>query len=139
MIDVEIVFFSEQTSDGDTDKSKFKTNGVLKKEENGFILSYTEPDSEMGNSKTEILIRSEKHIQMKRTGLYEALFIMEEGKTHNCPYKTPFGVMDMEINTKKVVADISNNGGRLIFNYIITNNAQLIGENSLSLYIKPVK
>lgn len=138
MIDVEILFLSEQSTDGESDKNKLKANGTLNKTDNGYILSYTEPDSEMGNSKTDIIIHSKNHVEMKRSGLYETVFVIEEAKTHICPYKTPFGVMDMEITASKVTADISKNGGRILLNYRIESNSQIIGENSLIMYIKSI-
>ncbi len=136
--DVEITFLTEQVLDGESDKSRLKANGTLEKSENGYILKYTEPDGEMGKSKSEIHIHSKSFVELKRTGLYETVFAIEEGKKHTCRYRSPYGETDMEVAAKKVIADISRDGGRILLNYRLESNSQIIGENSLSVYIKAI-
>ena len=133
---VEITFLSEQYSDGETDKNILKANGTFKKSGNGYTIEYTEPDSEMGNSKSVIEILSEKFVHLKRTGLYETVFKIEENKVHPCLYKTPFGETEMQISAKKVIADIDENGGRIELLYRIESSAQILGENTLIMKVK---
>lgn len=135
---VEITFLSEQRLDGETDKNKLKATGTFKKTESNYIIEYTEPDSEMGNSKSVIEILSEKFVYLKRTGLYEAVFKIEENKVHPCLYKTPFGETEMQIAAKKVFADIDENGGKIELFYRIESNTQTIGENALIMEVKVI-
>lgn len=133
---VTITFSGEHNQDGNLEKSNLKANGTLKKRGNITALEYTEPDGEMGNSKSQIKIHSRNHIELKREGIYETVFIIEEGKTHPCLYKTPFGEMTMHISAQKVIAEIDENGGKIELYYTIKSNSQIIGENSLIMNIE---
>lgn len=135
---VEITFLGEQRLDGEKDNCLLKAVGTLRKTDSGFVLKYTEPDSEMGNSKSIIEILRNNCVELKRTGLYETVFKIEENKTHTCSYKTPFGETEMQIAAKKVVADIDENGGRIELFYRIESNAQIIGENALITEVKVI-
>ncbi|MGN1315791.1 MAG: DUF1934 domain-containing protein [Acutalibacteraceae bacterium] len=135
---VEITFLGEQRLDGEKDNCRLKAVGTLRKTERGFVLKYTEPDSEMGNSKSVIEILRKNYVELKRTGLYETVFKIEENKVHPCLYKTPFGETKMQIAAKKVVANINENGGKIELYYRIENNTQIIGENALIMEVKVI-
>ena len=103
---VEIEFVSEQQYCDDRDSSKLKALGALREIDGIKVISYTEPDEEMGKSETVIEVINNNYIKMTRKGLYETVFHIEEGKTHSCIYKTPFGEMDMNIVAQRVNAKI---------------------------------
>ena len=135
---VELTIISTQQQDGASDKSRMKAKGTLEYTSEGYILSYTEPDSEMGNCVSHIKFHSSGKVELCRTGAYCTRFLIEEGKTHTALYKSPFGEMDMEISASRVRTDISLSGGRVHLEYKITSNSQLIGENTLLLDIKKI-
>lgn len=131
-----ITFLSEQQYETESDSARLQAKGTLEKSGDVFILEYTEPDEEMGNSKSTIKVLSPTLVNLKRTGLYTADFTIEEKKTHSSLYKTPFGEMSMDITAKKVDAQLTENGGRIYLEYKIESNSQLIGENTLNMEIK---
>ena len=71
---VEIEFVSEQQYCDDRDSSKLKAFGTLEKIDGVKIISYTEPDEEMGKSETVIEVINNNYIKMTRKGLYETVF-----------------------------------------------------------------
>lgn len=132
---VEIEFVSEQQYHDDRDSSKLKALGTLDEIDGVKVISYTEPDEELGKSETVIEVINNHFIRMTRKGLYEAVFLIEEGKTHSCIYKTPFGEMNMDIVAKRVNVQIPDCSGKILLCYNIENNSEIIGENNLLMKI----
>lgn len=135
---VEIEFVSEQQYCDDRDSSKLKALGTLQEIDGIKVISYTEPDEEMGKSETVIEVINNNFIRMTRKGLYEAVFLIEEGKTHSCIYKTPFGEMNMDIVAKRVNANIPDCSGKILLCYHLESNSDIIGENNLLMKINEI-
>lgn len=135
---VEIEFISEQQYHDDRESSKLKAMGQFDVVDGIKTISYTEPDSEMGESETVIRVINDNFIEMTRKGAYETVFLIEEGKTHSCVYKTPFGEMAMDIVASRVNAQIPDVSGKILLCYRLESNGELIGENNLLMKINEV-
>lgn len=135
---VEIEFISEQQYHDDRESSKLKAMGQFEIVDGIKTISYTEPDSEMGKSETVIRVINDNFIEMTRKGAYETVFLIEEGKTHSCVYKTPFGEMAMDIVAKRVNAQIPDVSGKILLCYNLESNSEIIGENNLLMKINEV-
>ncbi|MBO5065064.1 MAG: DUF1934 domain-containing protein [Clostridia bacterium] len=135
---VEIEFVSEQQYCDDRESSKLKAFGTLEELDGKKIITYTEPDVEMGKSETVIKIINNNFVQMIRNGVYKANFLIEEGKTHSCIYKTPFGEMNMDIVAERVNAQIPDCSGKILLCYTLKNNGEIIGENKLLMKINEI-
>ena len=135
---VEIEFVSEQQYCDDRDSSKLKAFGTLEEIDGVKVISYTEPDEEMGKSETVIGVINNNYIKMTRKGLYETVFHIEEDKTHSCIYKTPFGEMNMDIVAQRVNANIPDCSGKILLCYRLENNSEIIGENNLLMKINEI-
>ncbi len=135
---VEIEFVSEQQYHDDRDSSKLKATGFMEEFDGIKVISYTEPDEEMGKSETVIKIINNNFIEMRRSGVYETTFLIEEGKTHSCLYKTPFGEMNMEIVAQRVNAQLPDVSGKILLCYRLESNGEIIGENNLLMKINEV-
>lgn len=138
MRNVEIEFISEQQYHDDRDSSKLKAKGTLEEIDGIKIISYTEPDEEMGKSETIVKVINNHFIEMKRKGAYETTFLIEEGKTHPCIYRTPFGEMEMDIVAARVNANIPDVSGKILLCYRLEGNGEIIGENNLLMKINEV-
>ncbi len=135
---VEIEFVSEQQYHDDRESSKLKAPGTLQ-EINGIkTISYTEPDNEMGKCETVVKIINNNFIEMSRKGVYETTFLIEEGKTHSCVYRTPFGEMEMDIVARRVNVQIPDVSGKILLCYTLQSNGEIIGENNLLMKINEV-
>jgi len=138
MRSVEIEFVSEQQYHDDRESSKLKAKGIMQ-ETNGLkVISYTEPDEEMGKCETIVKIINNNFVEMSRKGVYETTFLIEEGKTHSCIYRTPFGEMSMDIVAERVNAQIPHCSGKILLCYRLESNGEIIGENNLLMKINEV-
>ncbi|MBE6800057.1 MAG: DUF1934 domain-containing protein [Ruminococcaceae bacterium] len=138
MRSVEIEFVSEQQYHDDRESSKLKAKGIMQ-ETNGLkVISYTEPDEEMGKCETIVKIINNNFVEMSRKGVYETTFLIEEGKTHSCIYRTPFGEMSMDIVAERVNAQIPDCSGKILLCYRLESNGEIIGENNLLMKINEV-
>ena len=135
---VEIEFVSEQQYHDDRESSKIKASGTFEIIDGKKVITYTEPDEEMGKSETVIEVINNNFIKMTRKGIYQAVFLIEEGKTHSCIYKTPFGEMNMDIVAKRVNANIPDCSGKILLCYNIESNSEIIGENNLLMKINEI-
>ena len=132
-----LTLLSEQVRCDEKDSSKQTATGTLEKSDTGcYIIEYTEPDSEMGKSLSRVVVEGCQKAILQRQGLYRAHFIIEQGKTHETIYQTPFGEMKLEIHGKKVNANLTADGGSVYLYYELTSNSQPISENKLIMNIK---
>ena len=138
MIKVEIEFVSEQQYHDDRESSKLKASGTMEDIDGIKVISYTEPDDEMGKCETVVKIINNHFIEMSRKGVYETTFLIEEGKTHSCIYRTPFGEMNMDIVATRVNANIPDCSGKILLCYRLESNKEIIGENNLLMKINEV-
>ena len=135
---VEIEFVSEQQYPDDRESSKLKAKGTMEENDGIKVISYTEPDDEMGKCETVVKIINNHFIEMSRKGVYETTFLIEEGKTHSCIYRTPFGEMNMDIVATRVNANIPDCSGKILLCYRLESNREIIGENNLLMKINEV-
>ena len=137
---VKITLLSEQFRPDEKDSSKQHTTGTLEKQDNGdYIIEYTEPDSEMGQSLSQIFVLGCQKIQLNRSGAYTTSLTVEQGKVNKTVYQTPFGEMELEIQGKKVDARLNAEGGSVYLYYELSSNGQAISENKLIINIKSQK
>ncbi len=135
---VEIEFVSEQQYHDDRESSKLKASGQFEVIDGIKTITYTEPDEEMGKSETVVKVINDNFIEMTRKGVYETTFLIEEGKSHSCIYKTPFGEMNMDIVATRVNAQIPDVSGKILLCYRLESNSEIIGENNLLMKINEV-
>ena len=135
---IEIEFISEQQYCDDRESSKLKAQGLMQEIDGIKIISYNEPDSEMGNCETVVKVINNNFIEMSRGGVYKTTFLIEEGKTHSCIYRTPFGEMEMDIVAKRVNVQIPDCSGKILLCYQLESNGEIIGENNLLMKINEV-
>ena len=135
---VEIEFVSEQQYHDDRESNKLKAKGIMEDIDGIKVISYTEPDDEMGKCETVVKVINNNFIEMSRKGVYETTFLIEEGKTHSCVYRTPFGEMNMDIVATRVNANIPDCSGKILLCYRLESNREIIGENNLLMKINEV-
>ena len=135
---VEIEFVSEQQYHDDRESSKLKAKGTMQEIDGMKVISYTEPDDEMGKCETTVKVINDNFIEMRRGGIYETTFLIEEGKSHSCVYRTPFGEMEMDIVAQRVNAQIPDCSGKILLCYRLESNGEIIGENNLLMKINEV-
>ena len=112
------------------------TPGDFYKIEDGFKVEYNETKiSGMEGTKTTIIIRNNS-FDLIREGTTETKMEFENNKRTVSLYKTPYGVMDVKIDTKKLNININEDGGIINTMYILEIGGQPALKTNLTIDIK---
>ena len=112
------------------------TPGDFYEIEDGFKVEYNETKiSGMEGTKTTIIIRKNS-FDLIREGTTETKMEFENNKRTIALYKTPYGVMDVKISTKKLNIDIDEDGGTINTMYILEIGGQTALKTNLTIDIK---
>ncbi len=134
---IQLTFLTEQTVDGDTQKTKQLAKGTMEKQSTGEIrIEYREPDNEMKNCTSELFIENSKKVHLIRSGLYNTHFTIEEGQTYRSLYRSPFIETEMTISTSKAEVNMKQDKGTIFLVYSIYSGNSLLSENKLLINIK---
>lgn len=129
---VNIHFAGVRISNGEEDRTEFHTNGGFYIKDGSFYITYCE-SADMG--KTRVLLKvSEKCVTVRRMGEFKSVMNCAEGETTDFCYRTPFGEMNMRINTSEINNALSENGGVLKLLYTLFAGDESI-ENSITVKV----
>lgn len=127
--------------DGDKplDKMEFVTEGKMFERGGATYLVYDESEfSGFPGCKTSLKLMGER-VRMKRIGKDLAdgtVMEFESGKRFTSTYETPYGEMDMEILTDRVLNNIDENGtGNIDIDYHVSLEGEVEGRNELSIEV----
>lgn len=121
--------------DGEEYEAELTTSGEFEITENGCKVVYTETDEELENCVTTLDVVGSEKISMTREGKYNTEMVIEKDRRHSCFYQTPYGELMMGIFAKKVVNEMTENGGTLNFSYTIDFNNTPASENELTVSV----
>ncbi len=128
-----------QGSKRDTETIEFTTEGVMRKDGNDYILSYSEGEIIGGaNIKTRLTARNNSVI-LERTGDLSSKLIIEKGIRNSCFYAVPQGELTLGIYGKKIDNRLTDKGGKLEMTYTVDTNLQPLSENSVDITVSEVK
>lgn len=112
------------------------TPGDFYETEDGFKVEYEETKlSGMEGTKTIIIIRPDS-FDLIREGTTETRMEFKNNKRTVSLYKTPYGIMDINIDTKKLDIDVSKDGGTVSTMYILEIGDQPALKTNLTIDIK---
>lgn len=123
--------------DGEEYEAELTTAGEFEVTENGCKVVYSETDEELDNCVTTLDVEGSQKISMTRAGKYNTEMIIEKDRRHSCFYRTPYGELIMGIFAKKIVNEMTGNGGTLNFSYTIDFNNTPASENELTVSVLP--
>lgn len=131
VITVDSAIFNEEE-----DTISVVTPGDFCETEYGYKVQYDETKiSGMEGTKTTILIRKDS-FDLIREGTTETKMEFENYKTTTSLYKTPYGVMDIRIDTRKLKINVDEKGGNINTVYILEIGGQPAIKTNLSIDIK---
>lgn len=131
VITVDSAIFNEEE-----DTISVVTPGDFYETEYGYKVQYDETKiSGMEGTKTTILIRKDS-FDLIREGTTETKMEFENNKTTTSLYKTPYGVMDIRIDTRKLKINVDEKGGNINTEYILEIGGQPALKTNLSIDIK---
>ncbi|HEX9025940.1 MAG TPA: DUF1934 domain-containing protein [Clostridium sp.] len=112
------------------------TPGDFYKIEDGFKAEYNETEiSGMEGTKTTIIIRKNS-FDLIREGTTETKMEFENNKRTVSLYKTPYGVLDVKIDTKKLDINVNEDGGTINATYLLVIGDQTTLKTQLTIDIK---
>lgn len=112
------------------------TPGEFYKVEDGFRAEYDETKlSGMEGTKTTIVIRKDS-FDLIREGTTETKMEFKNNEKTVSLYKTPYGILDISINTKKLDINVNEEGGTISTMYALEIGDQPALKTNLTIDIK---
>jgi uncharacterized beta-barrel protein YwiB (DUF1934 family) len=112
------------------------TPGDFYKIEDGFKVEYEETKlSGMEGTKTTIIIR-DKSFDLIREGTTETKMEFQNNVRTVSMYKTPYGILDVSIHTKKLDINVNEEGGDINTIYMLEIGGQAAMKTNLAINIK---
>ena len=128
-----------QGSSRDSETIEFTTEGVMRKDGNDYILSYSEGEIIGGaHIKTRLTAKGNSVI-LERTGDLSSKLIIEKGIRNSCFYSVPQGELTLGIYGTKIDNRLTDKGGKLEMTYTVDTNLQPLSENSVDITVSEVE
>ena len=122
--------------DVDPDATELMTDGILEMTEDGLRFSYQETElTGMEGTTTTFEVLGKKVI-LKRSGTVNSQMVFEEGKQHTSLYETPFGELSVDIQTSRLLHNLSERGGVMEIKYSIAVEHTVTGRNCFKIRVK---
>ena len=71
-----------------------------------------------------------------REGGVNSQMVFQEGRRHMSMYNTPYGAIEIGINTSHLMADLHDRGGAIEIDYAIEVDHALAGRNIFQINVK---
>ena len=128
-----------QSYDDDDDVDiEMMAEGDFSIEDGKFFIDYDETEATgMEGTKTTIEI-DENYVSLTREGTVDTTLLFIEGRQTSSYYDTPYGTMMMGINTEKVDADLTENGGTVAVKYSMSMNNLFSGTNTFQIQVRKI-
>ena len=110
--------------------------GYFEQVEYGYKATYEETEISGMKGTTTTLTIKDKEVVLEREGTTSTKMVFNEKEDSVCLYNTPYGMLEIEINTKNLELNINDDGGDLNIEYEMTVFGQPSFNTKLSLSIK---
>ena len=137
LIPVMMTIRGEQYFEGiDPDGTELMTEGTMELTADGMILSYEETElTGMAGTTTTFEVQ-EKKVILTRSGKVNSQMIFEEGRQHTSLYETPFGELPVDIQTSKLLHNLTERGGLMEIKYSIAVAHTVTGRNCFKIRVR---
>lgn len=125
--------------DVDPDATELMTEGTLTLREGNLYLSYQESELTGMEGTTTTFAVEGPRVTLMRTGSVNSQMVFEEGKQHTSLYETPFGELTVDIQTSKLIHNLSERGGLMEIKYSIAVEHTVTGRNCFKIRVRPKK
>ena len=118
------------------DVMELVTKGRLARDGEGYTLSYQESElTGLEGTLTTIQVEGEQ-VTLMRVGEFNSQLVFQEGRRHLSMYNTPYGAMAIGVNTRHLLAELSDQGGDIEVDYTIEVDHALAGRNTFRIHVK---
>lgn len=140
MIEKNVILFvrGEQLFDQEEPEvMELMTEGAMTLAEDGEItLTYQESElTGMEGTTTSFSIRDDT-VTLTRTGLINSQMVFQRGRRNSSLYETPWGMMQVDVFTNRLVYRLDGRGGILEIKFSISVDHQVTGENQFKIRIR---
>ncbi len=118
------------------DTIELVTQGRLERDDHGYTLSYQETElTGLEGTLTTFHVEDDR-ITLMRVGGVSSQMVFEQGRRHLSMYDTPYGSMTVGVNTRNMMAELSECGGRIEIDYALEIDHAVAGTNTFLIDIK---
>ena len=118
------------------DAVELVTAGRLARDGTGYTLSYQESElTGLDGTLTTIQVDGEQ-VTLMRVGEFNSQLVFQEGRRHLSVYNTPYGARSVGVNTRHLLAELSDRGGDIEVDYFIEIDHALAGRNVFRISVK---
>ena len=120
----------------DPDTVELVMAGRLMKDKAGYTLSYQESEiTGLEGTLTTIQVEGEQ-VTLMRMGEFNSQMVFQEGRRHLSMYNTPYGAMSVGVNTRHLLADLSDKGGDIEIDYAIEIDHAIAGRSVFQIKVR---
>ena len=123
----------------DGDVIEVVSPGKYIKMDSGYKAVYEETEISGMEGTTTILTIKDKEVLLEREGTTSTKMLFNEKEPSVSLYNTPYGMMEITINTKKLNVEVNDNGGNIKIDYDMAIAGQEVLTTSLSLNVRANK
>ena len=125
----------QKYEDTDPDVIELVTEDRLTRVGECYTLSYQESElTGLEGTLTTIQVDGEQ-VTLMRVGEFTSQMVFQEGRRHLSMYNTPYGAMAIGVNTRHLLADLTDQGGDIEIDYAIEVDHALAGRNVFQIKV----
>lgn len=112
------------------------TEGRLVRDGESYTLSYQESElTGLEGTLTTIQVDREQ-VTLMRVGEFNFQLVFQEGRRHFSMYNTPYGAMTIGVNTRHLLAQLTDQGGDIEVDYSVEVDHALAGRNVFRISVR---
>ena len=77
-----------------------------------------------------------EQVTLMRMGEFNSQMVFQEGRRHLSMYNTPYGAMSVGVNTRHLLADLSDKGGDIEIDYAIEIDHAIAGRSVFQIKVR---
>ena len=125
--------------DVDPDATELMTEGTMTLRGEDIYLSYQESELTGMEGTTTTFAVEGRRVTLLRSGAVNSQMVFEEGEQHTSLYETPFGELTVDIQTSKLLHNLTERGGVMEIKYSIAVEHTVTGRNCFKIRVRPRK
>ena len=125
--------------DVDPDETELMTEGTMTFKGENIYLTYEESELTGMKGTTTTFSVEGNRVVLERTGTVNSRMVFEEGQQHTSLYETPFGELSVDIQTSRLLHNLTERGGLMEIKYSIAVEHTVTGRNCFKIRVRPKK
>lgn len=127
-----------QTVDGEDDITELYTQGNYYKKNGCYYITYDETETTgFSGGKTILKVVGEEKVSLVRHGASKSSLLVERDHRNIGYYGTSEGDLVIGVMAKRICSELTDQGGRLTFEYSLDVNSSHLSDNKVTITINP--